>query len=369
MEVQIMKPLEKLKKPEILIIDDSPADIQFVAAILKHEKYTVRAITDGRKTFEALEKGLPDLILLDIVLPDLDGYEICRRVKQNEKYNSIPIIFFTAIDDAESVVKGFRVGGQDYVSKPVNPDVLLARVKTQIQLKFNTDRIESSYKEMESFNYIISHDLKAPLRDILELVKYLMQAFLSNDREDEKELLEAINEKSGEAVMLIDKLSQLTRATNIPLKVEAIDMEKLTMDVYKELTSENKDRKIEFNCDQLPIVFGDRLLLRQVMVNILSNSIKYTRDRKPAVIDVKCFKSGMEYVFSVRDNGIGFDMKYSGKLFGMFQRLHSQQEFEGTGAGLAIIKKIVDRHNGKAWIEAQPDKGAAFFFSLPIRIN
>lgn len=360
---------KNLKKPEILVVDDAPEHIQFVASILKRGRYSIRAVTDGTQVFKALEKGVPDIILLDIVMPEIDGFEICRKLKEDAAYSSIPVIFFTAVDDSYNIVKGFQIGAEDYVSKPVNPDVLLARVETHIQLKRRTDRLKEAYKEMESFNYMISHDLKGPLWDIQKLVKYLEDAVASGEREDEAELLEALHEKSQEAVDLIEKLSDLTRMSSVPLRIEAVDMNKLVKEVYEEIIIDYYDYDIEFDCSSLPIVFGDRLLLRQVLVNILSNALKFSRNRKPAIISVECQKAGMEYVFSIRDNGVGFDMKYSGKLFGMFQRLHSQQEFEGTGAGLAIVKKIIQRHSGRAWIEAEPDMGAVFSFTLPVRVN
>lgn len=360
---------DSLKRPEILIIDDAPEQIQFIASILKQERYLVRALTDGRQVFEALEKGLPDLILLDVIMPGISGFEVCSRLKQDENYRAIPVIFLTAVDDTDSIVKGFQMGAQDYVPKPVNPDVLLARIETHIELKRRTERLKKAFKELESFNFMISHDLKAPLWAIQKLVKYLDEALSSHDGGETEELMEALHEKSEEASLLVEKLSQLTRMSSIPLKIEAVDMNKLVKEVYEEFTADNTGCEIEFNCPSLPIVFGDRMLLRQVMINILSNAIKYTRYRKPAIISVDFQKTGREYVFSVRDNGVGFDMKYSEKLFGMFERLHSQEEFEGTGAGLAIVKKIIDRHDGRVWIKAEPDKGTAFSFTLPLRVS
>jgi len=361
--------MENLKRPEILIVDDAPEQIQFISSVLKRGEYLVRAITNGKQVFEALKKGVPDLILLDIVMPEIDGFEVCKRLKKDENYSSIPVIFLTAMDDTVSIVKGFEMGALDFVSKPVNPDVLLARVETHIKLKRRTDKLLDAYKGIESFNHMVSHDLKAPLWDIQKLVKYMEQSLASHDMEETEELMEALNEKAEEAGILVDKLSQLTRTSCILLSIEAVDMNKLANQVYEELIANYSDREIEFQCSSLPIVFCDRLLLRQVLINILSNALKFTGDRKPAIININCHKTGMEYVFSIEDNGVGFDMKYSRKLFGMFQRLHSQQEFEGTGAGLAIVKNIINRHNGRVWIEAEQDKGAVFSFTLPLRVS
>lgn len=360
---------KNLKRPEILIIDDSTEAIQFITSILGQRKYLVRALTDGRHLFEILEEKIPDLILLDIVMPGIDGFEICRRLKQDENNRSVPVIFLTAMDDTDSIVRGFEVGAQDYISKSVNPEILLARVKTHIELKQRTDMLKEAYKEIMEFNYMISHDLKGPLWDIQKLAGYMEEAVASNNRDDMEELLNDINKKAGEASALIVKLSQLTKVSSTPLKIEAVDISKLIKNIYEELVVNCHNRDIEFNCSYMPIVFGDRILLTQVFINILSNAFKFTRDRKPAIITIEYKKKEMEHVFSIRDNGVGFDMKYSGKLFGMFQRMHSQEEFEGTGAGLSIVKRIIERHNGRVWIEAEPNKGAALSFTLPIRVS
>lgn len=358
-----------MKRPEILIVDDDKEFIQFIASILKQRKYLVRASTNGENLLQVLEDKIPDLILVDIVLPGIDGFEICKRLKQDENYRSVPVIFLTSMDDTDSIVKGFEAGAQDYILKLVNPDVLLARVKTHIELKQRTDKLNEAYKEVMEFNYVTAHDLKGPLWDIQKLVEYMKDAVNSNNREEEEELLNEIKKKAGEASELIAKLSQLTKVSSATLKIEAIDMNKLTKKIFQELAANYQNRSIKFKCSNMPIVFGDRLLLQQVLINIFSNAFKFTRDRKPAIITMEYYRRGMEHVFSIRDNGVGFDMKYSAKLFGMFQRMHSQEEFEGTGAGLAIVKRIIERHNGSVWIQSVPDKGAELSFTLPITGN
>lgn len=360
---------KNLKRSEIFVIDDRKEITQYISGILRKDKYTVTELNHGRDLFEVLKKSVPDLILLDIVMPEPDGFEICKKIKKDHNYNEIPIIFLTARDDTESELKGFRVGAQDYISKPVNPEILLARVKTHIDLYQRAIRIKKVYKEIMEFNHMISHDLKEPLWGIQKLTEYMDDAVTYDKKEDVRELLNVIRRKACEAVELMDKLSQLTKVSNIPLKIEAIDIGKLAKTIYQELTVNCSHRNIEFICHDMPMVFGDRILLRQVLINVLSNSIKFTRDRNPAIIEIKYHRKGMEHVFIIRDNGVGFDMKYAGKIFGMFQRMHTQDEFEGTGAGLAIVKRIIERHSGSAWIESEPDKGTLLSFTLPIRIN
>lgn len=231
------------------------------------------------------------------------------------------------------------------------------------------NKLKKMNKEIMELNYMISHDLKESLWDIQKLARYMDEAVAFNRKDEVEELLNEIKRKSGEAVLLIEKFSLLIKMTDTPIKIEAVDISKLIKDIYEELAVNYQDRDIVLNCSNMPIVFGDKILLRQVLINALTNAFKFTKDRKPAIISIEYHKKGMEHVFSIRDNGVGFDMKYSGKLFGMLQRMHSQEEFEGTGVGLAIVKRIIERHNGRVWIEAEPDKGAALSFTLPLRAN
>lgn len=364
-----MKHDKGFKGSKILIIDDRKEITQYIAEILRKNNYSVTELNHGRDLFEVLKKGIPDLILLDIVMPEPNGFEICKKIKEDKNYNEIPIIFLTGRDDTESILEGFRVGAQDYISKPVNPEILLARVKTHIRLNIRARRIEEENKEIMEFNHMISHDLKEPLWGIQKLAEFTDEAIDNDEKENVRTLLNVIRKKNNEAIELIDKLSHLSKVSNVPLKLEAIDISKLANVIYQELVANCAQRNIEFICPDMPIVFGDRILLRQLLINVLSNSIKFTRDRNPAIIEIEYHRRGMEHVFTIKDNGVGFDMKYAGKIFGMFQRMHTQDEFEGTGAGLAIVKRIIERHNGSAWIESEPDRGTLLSFTLPVRIN
>lgn len=356
-----MSQVKSNRRPEILIVDDSSEQIFLVDSILREKNYSVRALTDGRKTFDSLKKSLPDLILLDIVMPEIDGLSICKELKANEKFSAIPVIFLTGMSDSDSIVNGFLAGAQDYVAKPVSPRELLARVETHIHLKQQTDKLKEAYQEIDAFSHMISHDLKAPLWAIQRLVKHTVKA----DIEEMSELMSIICEKADEAVNLINKLSEISRMFSAQFVEELIDMNELTVEVREFLSAEEPGRSVEFNVGRLPVVCGDRALLRQVLVNIFSNALKFTRGKDKAVIEMNCQKTAGKFIFSVKDNGAGFNMKYADRLFGIFQRLHSAQEFEGTGTGLMIIKKIIDRHGGEVWIVAEVDKGAEISFTLP----
>jgi len=232
------------------------------------------------------------------------------------------------------------------------------------ELVEHTTRIQAANKEMESFAYSVSHDLRAPLRHVDGYVNLLMEeAPTLND--ENRRYMKKISDSARQMGVLIDNLlafSGMGRATLQPAWVET---DAVVAEAREELAPEAKGRTIEWQIDPLPKVYVDRSLYKQVWMNLLGNALKYTRKREQAVIAVRCKENGADYEFSVRDNGAGFDMQYVGKLFGIFQRLHLKDEFEGTGIGLANVRRIVSRHGGNTWAEGEHGKGATFFFTLP----
>jgi light-regulated signal transduction histidine kinase (bacteriophytochrome) len=224
--------------------------------------------------------------------------------------------------------------------------------------------LERSNKELESFSYSVSHDLRAPFRHIVGFAELLRESAGSLD-ETQRRYVDTIIESAFSAGRLVDDLlsfSQMGRASLLPIQ---IDMARLVQDVRRTIEPETNGRAIEWRIGDLGRAYGDPVMLRLVLQNLLSNAVKYTRSRQPAVIELGLDKRPGENVYFVRDNGVGFDMNYVGKLFGVFQRLHRVDEFEGTGIGLANVRRIVERHGGRTWAEGALDAGATFYFSLP----
>jgi light-regulated signal transduction histidine kinase (bacteriophytochrome) len=230
-----------------------------------------------------------------------------------------------------------------------------------------TEQLQAANKELEAFAYSVSHDLRVPLRAIDGFSRIVIDDYRDKLDDEGKRLLGVVRDNVQRMAQLIDDILALSRTGRAEMAVTPVDMAALAQAVVDELKPAMEGRAITVTIGDLPAVEGDRNLLRQVFINLLANAIKFTRPRTHAVIEIGGHTEGAEHVYYVRDNGVGFDMQFAQKLFGAFQRLHGVDEFEGTGIGLAIVKRIVTRHGGRVWADAVVDQGATFQFSLPQR--
>ncbi len=236
----------------------------------------------------------------------------------------------------------------------------------QQELQGKNARLEAANKELEAFSSSVSHDLRAPLRHLHGYARALGEDYQSSLDEQGREYLENITKSAEQMSVLIDDLLSFARTSQHPLKRQELDFNRIVREIIADLQPEQQKREIDWVLRPMPSVWGDAGLLRQVWVNLIANALKYTRHHEQARIEIGCLDdSGSQFVFFVKDDGAGFDMSQSEKLFGLFQRLHNRDEFEGTGLGLANVRRIVERHSGRTWAEGQVDKGATFFFSLP----
>ncbi len=222
-------------------------------------------------------------------------------------------------------------------------------------------------KELETFSYSVSHDLRAPLRHINGFVDLLLRRYFDSLPEKARYYLDNIAGSSRQMGTLIDDLLQFSRIGRQEMQCVKLDMNGLVQEVLEMTKQDNPTRNIEWHIAPLPGVYGDQALLRLVWINLLSNAVKFTGTRRKAVIGINVLDEKEHFIFSVHDNGVGFDMQYAQKLFGVFQRMHPADEFEGTGIGLANVHHIIAKHGGLAWAEAEQDQGATFYFSLPKR--
>ena len=270
-------------------------------------------------------------------------------------------------------VEPFIMNGQGHwciamhdVTERKKAEEKISKFNTELEQRVadRTNELAAANKELETFSYSVSHDLRAPLRHISGYVELLTTKFHDILPEKGKHYLDSIAGSSHEMGTLIDNLLQFSRTGRAEMRKSANDMNDIVNAVIKSITAEQAECAISWKVDKLPIVQCDSALLKQVWINLLGNAVKYSRSRANIKIDIGAKEENNEYIFSVRDNGVGFEMQYAHKLFGVFQRLHPAGEFEGTGIGLANVRQIISRHGGRTWAEAELNKGATFYFSL-----
>jgi len=227
-----------------------------------------------------------------------------------------------------------------------------------------TAELEAANRELEAFSYSVSHDLRAPLRAISGFAGIVLEDYGAQLPAEARHYLDRVRHGGERMGELIDDLLSFSRLSRQPLTRQPVSMDKMVREVWAEVSPRGDDHPIEIRIGELPTCHGDLVLLKQVWVNLLANAVKYTRGRQPASVEIGCDQANDTTVYFVRDNGVGFDMQYAGKLFGVFQRLHRADQFEGTGVGLAIVQRVIHRHGGRVWAEAELDRGATFFFTL-----
>jgi signal transduction histidine kinase len=307
------------------------------------------------------------------VLKELDIQEDCRVFVPND---------IKAISDAlrrekgeqslysEMTIKNRVFSENIYVIRGLNVvriyiQDITKRKRAEEALKQETLQLEATNKELEAFSYSVSHDLRAPLRHMWGFVELLQKRLLDYPDKKTHHYTDAIAGAAKKMGMLIDDLLEFSRMGRSAMQKRRVNLNVLVRGAVREIQEELKERKMRWEIDELPDVLGDRSLLRLVIVNLLSNAVKFTSTRPQAEIKIGCKDEGDEFTCSVTDNGVGFDMRYVDKLFGVFQRLHAQDEFEGTGIGLANVRRIISRHGGRIWAEGAVGQGATFYFTLP----
>ncbi|HTJ53061.1 MAG TPA: response regulator [Cyclobacteriaceae bacterium] len=378
----------------ILIIDDKRENIFAMEKLLERPERNFLSATNGTDGLKlALSKNI-DLIILDVQMPEMDGFEVAQILKSNKRTKDVPIIFASAEKkERNSIMKGFEEGAVDYLSKPLDPELTKAKVsvllkiqmqkkelieknnaleKAEVQIKqLNTDlqinlgQLEYINKELESFSYSVSHDLRAPLRAIIGYSKMIEEDFGEIVGADGKRLVSVVQSNANKMNKLIDGLLQFSKSGKMEVSKSEIDMDGLVQHVIHDIC-DSTQHPVKITVNQLYPAKADNMLITQVWMNLISNAIKYSSAKENPQIEIGSTKDDHSLIFFVKDNGAGFSMDYADKLFGVFQRLHSAEEFEGTGVGLAIVQRIINRHGGRVWAEAQVNKGATFYFSLPV---
>lgn len=416
---------DEREKVTICVIDDNPQNLLTVEAILAPEGYNVVTLSSGKSALKYLLENEVAVILCDVVMPDIDGFETARIIRSREKTRGVPIIFTSAhyVEDAD-VSSGYGLGAIDYITLPLIPYILKAKVgalvtlflkekqvikqaeklrelerlrhvqelealkaerkaerwkieeahlrrekekehETTLLLKEKTMELERSNAEFEHFSNVISHDLREPLRTVslyLSLLKKEAEGRLPSAFE---EYLDMVCDASNRMSNLIRDLFEYAK---VGKEVQEVRQEVSSLDmiesVRKSLDASVRDTGAEIHCENLPSVWVNPTQFTQVFQNLIGNAIKFTQARPPK-IRVWAEREQRAWRFSVQDNGIGISPKFFDKIFGMFQRLHARGQFPGTGMGLAICKKIIELHGGRIWVESKEGEGTVFHFTVP----
>lgn len=402
---------------KILLVDDREDNLLSIETILAPAGYTfVKALSGNQALKILLHEFDFALILMDVKMPNINGFETATLIYQREKLRHIPIIFITANNYGEEhVFKGYRTGAVDYIYKPINPDLLRAKVAVFIDLYTknrmllaqeqklvainrnlelevqerkvseekvkelnhklleNIERLESANRELDRFAFMASHDLQEPLRKMMMFSDRLMYKYRDTLDEDGKLFISRI-QHAGERMQALIKDILLFSKTSIekPVFIDT-DLNAILSEVLSDMETVIADKKALIEPDNLPSLPVNPVLMRPLFHNLVSNAIKYSK--KNTVPKVRIYSEfsaaqngGAQYCrLYVEDNGIGFEQKYSEQIFGMFKRLHLHSEFEGTGIGLALCKKIVEEHNGFITARSKVGEGSVFIISLPVQ--
>ncbi len=405
-------------QPKILIVDDREDNLLSIETILEPDGYTLIKANSGRQALKILLQEYDfAMIMMDVKMPNLNGFETASLIYEREKLKHIPIIFITANNYGdENMYRGYKAGAVDYIYKPINPDVLRAKVSVLIdlykkniqliaqekklvainrsleleiqermaseekvkqlnkQLLENIASLEQANKDLDRFAFMASHDLQEPLRKIRTFSDRLFVKYKEQLDDDGKSNLNRIQKAAERMQNLITDILTFSKLSSEKVDFIDSDMTKIVSEVLNDMEEELKGREAHVELASLPRLKVNPGLMKPLFQNLIGNAMKYSKKDLPPKIKIKADVSGQINGQStkrycrifIEDNGIGFDQRYAEEIFGMFKRLHRNSEFEGTGIGLALCKKIVEQHNGFISARSKVGEGSTFIISLPV---
>ncbi len=390
------EPAEAGRRPRIVWADDN-ADMRDYVLRLLSDRYDVEAVADGAAALAAVRRVPPALVLCDVMMPRLDGVGLLRELRADGRLRTIPIILLSARAGEESRIEGLEAGADDYLVKPFSARELLARVGAHVELAAlrseaeaargaaerakavqalnaeleqrvakRTAELDAKNRELETFTYSVSHDLKAPLRGIDGYSRLLLEDYAGRLDGEGRTFLQNVRDGTAQMGRLIDDLLEYSRIERRPLEAKQLDLGQLVARLLAEHAGEVAARGARVTVDVPAVaVSADPEGLAMALRNLLGNALKFTGSVPEPAIEIAGRCCPASCVLSVRDNGAGFDMKFHDRIFEIFQRLHRAEDFPGTGVGLAIVRKAMERMGGRAWAESEPGKGATFFVEIP----
>jgi two-component system sensor histidine kinase/response regulator len=359
-----------------LVVEDDPIASRTMLKALESSGFEVKCVSTGLEALEAFQKENFPVMILDWMLPGMDGLEVCRKIRSLPHGHDVFILVNTIRCEKEDLLEVLNAGANDYLPKNDKLSALDIRFQVarsqvmELQRRKNAEtELNAVNKELEAFAYSVSHDLRAPLRTIHGFSRLLQESHAKLLDEEGKKFLNLISSASLKMNDMIENLLTFSSSVRAEIKIDHLEMQELVDGIIEELKTVWPSSNSKWKVDKLNSAHGDAALLRHVWTNLLSNAIKYTEGRPDPKIHIgsEVNKRENKVVYFVKDNGAGFDMKDSSRLFKVFQRLPSNTHVEGHGIGLALAQRVVHRHRGEIWAEGIVNKGATFYFSLPIR--
>ncbi|TGL82263.1 hybrid histidine kinase/response regulator LvrA [Leptospira yasudae] len=351
-------------RPKVLIVEDNPEMRKYIFDTLSNE-FNLLIASDGKQGLEKAIREKPDIIVTDIMMPVMSGDQMVREIRKLPELANTYIVFLSAKSDQNYRVKLLQEGAQDYLIKPFTPEELIVRIRNFTLLKKSIETLETANKDMEAFSYSVSHDLRAPIRGIEGFLNIIFEDFGETMNPEAVRYLRIIHKSVLYMNNLIQDLLNFHRITKIDLKTRIVDMDNMVEEVIDAIKQNYPEHHSSFQIEKLPNAMADGASLKQVWMNLISNAVKYSSKKEKPRIKIGSKELDGFNAYFVEDNGVGFNSNYANKLFKVFQRLHTQEEFEGTGVGLAIVARIIQRHGGQVYAEGSLNQGSTFSFTLP----
>lgn len=404
----------------VLLAEDSMVQAKKLKRFFDNKEIRAVVCRNGQEAIEQVRKEKPELIVSDVMMPVMDGYEFCSKIKQDEQLQDIPFILLTSLGDPMDIIKGLQAGADNFITKPYEESYLMSRISYLIanrhvrrmgsgdmsieivfqgqKFEINSDKkqildlllsvyeaaisrneelikaqrrleelnanLKDANQELEAFTRTVSHDLRSPLSGIIGLTELLREDYGANLDGDAVSFLDSILISSKNMQQLVNDLLGFSRSGSLEINLNQVNLTKIAQNTVKELTSLTFRKKYVIRIDEGMTLNADPTLMRVLMNNLIENSLKYSQNKENPQIHIGVLVQNDKSVFFVKDNGTGFDMNKADGLFRPFIRLHDQTKYDGTGVGLSTVKRIVDRHGGQIWFESQPGVGTTFFFSI-----
>jgi signal transduction histidine kinase len=354
----------------VLVVDDVAQNVEIAKTILEMEGYAVDTAGEGRKAVERARSGGIDLILLDIMMPETDGFQVAEELQRDESTADIPIIFLTARNDTESITRGFRIGAVDYITKPFKGEELKMRVRTHLKLRHTQQKLREANAAKDKFFSIIAHDLRSPFNALVGMSQFLANGIENLDAETAKEFLRGMHRSSKNAFNLLENLLEWARVQTgrLPMKPERINVSELVKENLSlfQVNINNKQLQVENTLRDSEPAYADRNAVQAIFRNLLSNAIKFTP--QGGTIALSSRQLADRRAFTVKDDGVGMDEETRRGLFRIDVRQSSAgtDSEKGSGLGLILSKEFVERNGGEIDVESEEGKGSMFTFTLPL---